>query len=285
MSQLKTVEETTKFIFDFRDFVKIYQQVTLMDMEKIRARVLKARAFKDGLQDVFVDVKQTHKRQIEQLLEKNPKQHISFSTLEKNGKGAAVLLTPKTKFSGAINKKVFDEFAKFIKNKKVDVFILGKTGQNLFSQHFPNKKFEAIEEVNTIVGKLLDYQTIDVFYPLFHNVVTQTPISVNLSGEKSFLQEIGESESETDEKRRFLFEPDLIKILNFFEVQVFGLLFRKSIEESNLAHLGARLTTLEATNQTLTKQTTKMKNILMKLKRQESDKKQRERLAGIQLWQ
>jgi len=287
MSQLKQVAANSKFFSEFKVFVKSYQQVTLMDMEKIRQRVLEARAYADGLQDVFFDVKQNYDQQILELLKKQPDHEQNFSTLPKNNRQALILLSPVTKFSGKINRKVFVNFSDFWHQNETntDVFIMGKTGQAFFTNQFPNQPFENIETLEVTIKKLSLYQKINVFYPRFYNVVTQKPVITNLSGEKSFLQEFNTDAStyETDNKN-YLFEPNLDKILNFFELQIFAILFNKTIEESDLAHLGARLTTLEATTQTLEEYTKKLQLQYQKLKRMSDNKKQRQRLAGIHLW-
>ena len=256
-----------------------------MDMEKIRQRVLKAREYTDGLQDVFFDVKQNYDQQIKEMVKRRPNQKFSFSTLPKNDRHALMLLSPAGKFSARINKKVFEEFSTFFeKNKdKTDVFIQGRTGQVFFIQHFNRYEYQMVEDLEQTIKKLSLYQKIDVIYPRFYNVVTQKPTVTNLSGERSFLQELSETKSLT-EKKMFLFEPNLDKILNFFELQIFAILVNKSIEESNLAHLGARLTTLELTTQTLEDYTQKLELQHRKLKRIDNNKKQRQRLAGIQIW-
>ena len=57
---LHQLKQDLSFITGFKEFVKAYQQVTLMDMEKIREAVLKTRQHMDGLQDVFIDIKNSY---------------------------------------------------------------------------------------------------------------------------------------------------------------------------------------------------------------------------------
>jgi F0F1-type ATP synthase gamma subunit len=292
MPNVKKIHQQLDFVDRFKGFALSYQQVTMAEMAEVRETVLQTRAYMEGLQDVFIDVKNDHKMRIEELQKKNKgKSHLSFSTLEKTRKNAVILFSVSTKFSNFLNKVVIEKLVEYLKKNNADIFVFGKVGESILKQNFPSKKITLIAEdrsennnMKKVLEKLLTYQNVELFFPKFHNLLNQEVVSTNLTGEESALNKASSSVSRLEENRRFLFEPDIDKILNFFEVEFFKFVFDRSMEESNLAHLGARLTTFESVQQSVDKSYEKTKKRYLRVKKDFNSKKQRERISGILLW-
>ena len=281
---LQQLKQDLNFVTGFKEFIKAYQQVTLMDMEKIREVVLKTRQHMDGLQDVFVDVKNSYEKKIEALNKRKTHLRQDF------GGQATIFFSVSTKFSAELNNKVFTHLKNKI-NDKTNLFVLGQVGEEIIKRHFPRRAYTLIElprnnqpgNFTEVLQKLIAYDSVDVFFPRFQNVMAQEVITSNLSGEESFILESQKIERKT--KRNFLFEPELEKILEFFKGEVFKYLFAKSIEESRLAHLGARITVLEQSRRFSDELEKKARFTLLKARKMLANKKQRNRLAGLYLWQ
>ena len=82
----------------------------------------------------------------------------------------------------------------------------------------------------------------------------------------------------------YLFEPDLEKIVAFFETQIFSNLFKQTVHESHLARLASRITAMEQALERIENQEKILYSNKRKTIRLTENKVQLERVAGIGLW-
>lgn len=291
MANLKNVRTQQSGLSSLENFVKAYQEVTVYQMQRVRDAVLSQRSFMNGLLDVFVDIKQAVEAEEFKRLRKTGATRLSYSTLSKNGRSGRVLLSLDTRFAGNSTRQVFELFRAHVeKYPEGDIIIVGALGERLFRNAFPGLKIHKFyefkegaveEEINSFVNDLLEYENVDIFTSYFESLIQQRPVKLNVTAAIP----VDDPNLLTERKqRRFLFEPTGDKILNFFEVQIFSSLLRQTIEETKLATLGNRITTLENTYDSLEQQLTVLAKVAKKAKRKEMNKKQRQRLAGISLW-
>lgn len=291
MANLKNVRSQQSGLSSLENFVKAYQEVTVYQMQRVRDVVLSQRSFMNGLLDVFVDIKQAVEADEFKKIKKTGATQLTYSTLTKNNRSAKVFLSLDTRFAGSSTRQVFDLFRLNVeKFPEGDIIIVGALGERLFRAAFPGLKMHKFyefkenaldEEINSLVNDLLEYENVDIFTSYFESLIQQRPVKLNVTAaipvdDQNLLTE--------RKRRRFLFEPEGEKILNFFEVQIFSGLLRQTIEETRLATLGNRITTLENTYDALERQLTILAKAAKKAKRKEMNKKQRQRLAGISLW-
>jgi len=296
MSSLTNIREEQQFLGIFHEFMMTYQQLAAIKMQQIRDQILQTRRYMDGLADVFVDVESAHKLALKRLTETQKKtsgqvQTVRLRTRKKNGLTALVLVTPDTKFSGAINRSVFEEFSKALAaESQAQIFIIGQVGAQLFAERFSNQEYESfhlpqtinkIGDLKELLKKLIDYEKVDVFYPRFFTLIKQKAVVTNVTGNLSFAPTQEEKERE---KRDFLFEPELSSMLKFFEMQIFTSLLQQTINESYLANLGSRIVTLESATQGVSQEFNKLQRQAENLEKSIKNKKQRAQLAGIALW-
>lgn len=251
-----------------------YELISVTKMQQIRRSVLKTRDFLDRLADVFVDVKGSYR---------------SFSTLAKNGKSVAVLISANTRLYGSIVYQIFDAFALFIKEQRnTDVVIAGKIGKELFEaagkeayEYFDlpdnDVTFASLEP---LVSKILNYQKVTVFYGRFINVLNQNPESREITGE----QPAQSTDPRYQRSLHFLFEPSLENILNFFETQVFASDFQQTIHETQLARYASRINAMEEALIHIDKSIRTIKYLKLKSMKDLQNKKQQQTMAGINLW-
>ena len=287
---LKAVQFKQTGLNSLERFVQAYQEVTVYQMQRVRDVVLHNRIFMNGLLDIFVDIKQAVEKQEFGQLRANKATHVSFLTLVKNGRSAAVFLSLDSRFAGNSTRNLFQLYAKYVRaNADIDLIIVGELGARLFRNEFATKKFKfyelpevgAGEALTNLTKDLLEYENVDVFTSYFQSLLQQDPIQVNITAAIP----LQEQASLLDRKQRaFLFEPAGKQILNFFEVQIFTALLRQTVEETRLATLGNRINTLESTYNSLEDQLFKLSKDAKKVKRKEMNKKQRQRLSGMALW-
>jgi ATP synthase F1 gamma subunit len=281
-----------------RALAQAYEEVAVMQMQKVRDSVLGSRIFFDEIAKVYVEVKMSYIAEILKLRQKkkkilkgkeDSKSLYSFSTLTKNGKEVAVLLMPNERLAGNVGYLVFNDFLDYIKkNQETEIIIIGSLGRAFFDnvntdkrsyQFFEMPKETSPKELKSIIDVIIKYQEVSVFHGKFINLVKQEPIRSNITGEFKF-----NGDEKSLQQRHYLFEPTLEKILNFFEVQIFVYLLMQTFSESNLAKLGSRINAMEIS----TKNAEELKKKLLMEKRVIdkglANRKQLQRIAGISVW-
>ncbi len=158
----------------------------------------------------------------------------------------SVAFTSNSRFYGSVNTDVMNLFIKNMQDTKSDYMIIGRMGE-YFMRNFSDLSsrvsflsFEGddptMEEVHAFLKKVSAYDQVYVYHSTFVNIFTQK-ISV--------LDIAHASEPDSSEHKKgsadYIFEPELPKILAFFETRVRYLLFQRIMLESELARTAARL--------------------------------------------
>lgn len=106
----------------------------------------------------------------------------------------------------------------------------------------------------------------------------QTPTFTDIT-QTSYLKEGEEDEKNT--KKLFIFEPELTKILDFFETQVMNLLLQQSFLESELSRTAARLVSMDQAQLNANKFILQQTMLLNKARKSESNTRLLETYASI----
>ena len=291
----KAIDEQINIADMVRALAQAYEEVAVMQMQKIRDGVLNARNFYDEISKVYVEVKMSYVSEILKIHKKDQrdKSLLSFSTLNKNGKELALLIMPDERLSGKVGYLIFDQFIHYVEKREVDIVIVGSLGRILFESHyaesvsekkreykyFDTPKIGEIDAIKPIINQIINYETINVFHGKFLNLVKQEATRSNITGEFDY-----KGDESKLEQRHYLFEPSLEKVLNFFEVQILVYVLQQTFSESQLAKLGSRINAMEIS----TRNAEDLKKKLMISKRiiQKSinNKKQLQRIAGMSVW-
>lgn len=273
---------------------EVYEEISIMRMQRIKTSVLKTRKFLEDLSQVFYNVKSSYINQILRFFQsKKEKKDIPIPTaLVKNGKEVIVLLSANTKFYGDIISKVFNLFLEKAQTKKFDIVICGKMGKDMFGQRQTNLAYTyfeipdadvKFEDLKPLILHIYNYQNIYVFYGKFINVINQIPVYSNVSGEEP-MNKI-EQEEKLHGAQKYIFEPSVEKIFDFFQTQIFASLFRQTTLESQLARYASRINTMEKSLVNIDARVNSLKTQERRLNRLTQNKKQLGTLSGITLWQ
>lgn len=290
MKGLQKINEEYIFVQNLQTICQVYEELSVMKMNEMRENVLHNRTYYQELINTYFEVKTSYKNQVLSIMHKKNKKDIKEMTIfEKNGKTAEVLITANTKLHGSLIQDVFNYFVREVKEKDSDIFIVGKLGDVAFQQAFPHKNrfyFEfpdaeigSGEAIKTLSFHLTQYEKVNLYCGKFENLFNQTAMMNNITGDLSQL-----NAEELKEIERFLFEPDLDKVLVFFETKILNALIEQNLYEHQLARYGSRIKLMEQilglveTNMTYLKhQRTKYKNNL-------ENRKQQERFASLRMW-
>ncbi len=289
--RLKTVAEEMKIVGDMETLTTSYEQISVMKMQQVRAKVLSSRSFVDSLQDVFVQVRSSYKRQVEEILKKkkNTTDGVTFSTMANNGKDVVALLSANAKLYGDIIPKTFATFAEEVTRNAVDVCVVGLLGKEMLDESEIKKEYTyfeipdnniTIENMKPLLAYLSQYKSVKVFYGKFENVISQVPQASIVSGQDALTKE----EETTEKTYKFFYEPSLEQMLNFFETQFFSSFVQQTIHEHELARHASRIKAME---EALSNIHRKQKTLVGRKKRVMSairNAKQLQTLSGISLW-
>jgi ATP synthase F1 gamma subunit len=284
----KELTREAEFLTTLRTILETYEEIAATRMSRIRSSVLASRDFLLEINAIFQQVKSSYKTQIELLMKSRKITDSSKLTfIKRNGKTLYILISANTGLYGEIIRKTYDVFLENLQKEPGDVAILGKLGFEIFNQEKikpPVTYFEFSDNkidytiLQKIVEHIIQYEKVLVFYEQFNNVISQTPIVTNISGDPL------PWERGAGPIVRYFFEPSLEKIMEFFEKEIFASIFQQTIFESELAKFAARMVSLDyasGNTKTRLKQVTNEKN---RLKHQENNKKQLEKFASMRLW-
>lgn len=278
--------------------VTTYEEIAVMRIQKIRKSVLATRAFRQELTGVFADVRSSRKAEVLRLLRKKKK----GADEGWRGKPASeqydpksqvkVLMTGQERFSGSLTSQVVYELIDSMKDKPTDLIVVGDAGRDLLVKLRPEIKFQYFDlpdftdpasALLPIAKELQNYENITLYYGRFVNLVDQIPARTQLFDEAALEVATGPSKIKK-EQMYYLFEPTLAEVVDFFNRQIFAMLFKQTIDESRLAQLGSRITAMESASQNIKKHQQGLLVLARRMARQLKNTKQRQQLAGMVLW-
>lgn len=288
------LEGQNQMLGTLRTLAEAYEQISVIRIQRVRGSVLTTRDFLDGLADIFKDVKQSYRDEVEQLLKKHKNSKESLSGLQKNGKTIAILLSSNNKLYGDIVFRVFNLFIQDVRKNNYDVVIIGKVGKAMFDQQGLQKDYlyfdmpdedAKLSDIAPVIKKIEQYQKIFVYYGRFLNIVSQEPAISEVLGDGSLLDKPLVGGDEKEKHTPFFFEPSLKKILAFFETQMFSSVLKQVVDESELSRLASRIKSMEDSLGTIEKEQEQLHKTELRAKRMIENSKQLQRLSGIALWQ
>lgn len=294
MAQRKKLLEDLEALNSLKNLAEGYEEVAVVRMQKIKDSVLKTRDFLADISDVFVDLKASYEREINELIKKRKKGDTSIlPTLQKNGKTLMVYLSSNGRLYGAVTQKTYRLFiqdARKANRDEFDVVVIGSAGKEMVENsglHLPFEYVEIpdtsveVEHIRKLMKKFIQYDRVHIYYGKFGNVIKQTPIATSISGEDIFETEVP---SQTPRNDRFIFEPTLEKIFHFFETQIMANLFSQTLLENQLARHASRVNAMEEALIHIEEESKRLNRQKNRIKHLTMNKKQLETMGGILLW-
>lgn len=161
-----------------------------------------------------------------------------------------IVLTSNHKFYGQLNLETVRKFLAELGTKPwmFDCWVVGDTGQEIVYKLRPDLNCRKIsfarddptrQEKQTLVEETRGYERVWVYYPQFVTVFTQKVGRMDVA-QKPTAVEVAV------EPLDYIFEPELPRILGFFEDQVRYLLLDRILLEAGLSRVAARLWAMSA---------------------------------------
>jgi F-type H+-transporting ATPase subunit gamma len=243
-------------------------------IKEVRDTFKNTRPFFDELRTLYALVKSAS-------LKSNP------SNLVSGGKTLLVAITSNHRFYGALNRDVMDAAREGISYTVGDLLVVGKTGSIIldtigaikgnpriliFNKDLPNSG-----EMKKFIMELSKYDRIIFYYPQFITILTQHISSVDFS------EFVAESPFE-EGSLTHIFEPELSKLLVFFENEIRRLLIVRVIKEAELARTALRLVSMSRAEQEAGERVRKQRMNLRKTGAEIQNMRLLETFAGILKW-
>ena len=212
------------------------------------------------------------------------------SQIESKSARLYIAFTSNQRFFGSINTEIMNTFIRDSDNPSIEKMIIGATGQAYVrstGQKFSYKEMDfrkdlpAEDEIALFLKMTENYDQVRVFYPKFISFLKQE-VGVTDITQKIALRDL--KKNEKTEEIHLIFEPELEKMIKFFDTQVRWLLFKRVILESDMARTAARLLTMSQAEERTDFEIKKKKADLRKVIRSFTNAQLLDTFSGIKRW-
>ena len=226
--------QTLKFISS------AFTEAAAVKLKNLRSSFERNRQFYDEIGQVY----QLLKESARYLNIKNKKLEAEGWKLEEKQKTLSIAVTSNLRFYGRLNLDTVDLFGKDTAQFATDRTVIGHTGieyytaisgGTAFTPIQFGKDFPTSQETHHFLETIKGYTKVLLYYPKFLTFLSQTVGVVDIT------QTPAPTLVPVEQRVEYLFEPEFEKIIDFFELQVRALLFRRAMLEAEVARTAARL--------------------------------------------
>lgn len=236
MSTIKQIKQQLEQTEDLKMVASAYTEIAAQKLQKIRSGIERNRNFFTEISGI------TH------IVNVAAHQKHIIVPFKKTGT-ISLLLTSNHHFFGDIEDKLIKFFMSNTTQFPTDRILVGASAINHFktlNYSYPYKTFMLKEdlptynELKSLTSEIITYQQISVYYSRMQSVIIQNPHVVDLVQKppEAYIIKKGEVLS-------YIFEPELKKMLDFFDNQVVSLLLEQTFLESELARTASRLMSMD----------------------------------------
>jgi ATP synthase F1 gamma subunit len=231
---MSRITETFQYVDDYRTaemITGVLQDIGSVKMQSIRLGFEQNARFFAGIRAVYAIVK-AHAQELGLSETANAKTRDLY-----------IALTSNKRFYGTLNRDIIRAFLQLIRTAQgSDFFVVGQTGAQYLQRAESTDAVTRVEfaddaptadELKSLMAKSDPYRRVFLVYPKFINTFRQDIA----------LADITETPSDfvpPSLKAKYIFEPEIQKMLQFFEGQVRRVLFERVLLETELARSAAR---------------------------------------------
>ncbi len=242
---IKEIDESLEEGLSLKTIAQAYSEISNLKIKRIRSEVERNRIFFQEISQIYALIKKLAiKRKINII---KPKKMVS------------IVLTSNYRFYGNINSDLLDFFITSTQNLDTDRIMLGKAAIEYFrAAHLSAKYSEVllkgdqpnVSELAGLVQIIKDYNQVLIFYSSLKSLLVQIPTVTDITASsvsmlKNFLIK-NKTEEKEKEEFKFIFEPELSKILQFFDSQIITLLLEGTFLESELSRTASRFISMDS---------------------------------------
>ncbi|MDD5416246.1 MAG: F0F1 ATP synthase subunit gamma [Candidatus Daviesbacteria bacterium] len=242
---IKQIDESIEEGESLKAIAQAYSEISNLKIKRIRTQVERNRVFFDEILQVYAIVRAF--ALYKKVAVVKPKKRL------------CILLTSNYRFYGAINSSLTNYFTGSTRElQDVDKLIIGKGGINYFrsSKLLPSYREMLLkddmptgEELTSLANLSTNYNQVLVFHAKMKSLLIQVATFTDVTATSLYTREFYIKAFDTRKKEnmmRFIFEPELPKILNFFETQIITLLLEQTFLESELSRTASRFIAMDS---------------------------------------
>lgn len=279
MSTIRQIGEIIEEESSLRTISRAYSEIASAKLTKIRADIETTGQFVQELTGVFRIVKlEAQKRKIS-------------PPILKQGT-ARIVLTSNHNFYGNLERPIIRLFLLEIgKSEALDqppilTLVIGKTGAVYFKTVSPAQPPPSLifahdlpkeDEFQGLVEKVKTYQKILVYHSHFRSLISQVPVVSDVTQSAIKFPEALEI-------TKHIYEPEIGKMLKFFDQQILTLLLKQTFLESELARTASRLIFMNQAQANSEKSIVKNKKLLFSAKKSFNNIRILERSAIVNIF-
>ncbi len=233
---IKQIEEAMEEGMSLKTIAQAYSEIANLKIKKIRADVERNRIFFQEIGSVYAFIKNLAAEK--KIAIQKPKETIS------------IILTSNYRFYGSINSDLLEFYILTTGKIKTDQIYLGKAAVDYFrAQPVVAGSHKEIllkgdqptaEELNALVVELSPYNQVLVFYSSMKSLLVQQPTVLDITASQANSQQL-----KANSDFKFIFEPELAKILEFFDSQIITLILEGAFLESELSRTASRFISMD----------------------------------------
>ncbi len=231
----KEIQEALEEGDSLKQIAQSYTEIANLKIKKIRTQVERNRIFFEEIAKVFALVK---KLAVKQKI-----------TISKPKKRITMLITSNYRFYGSINSDLIDYFMLATHKIETDRIMLGKAAIDFFKSSHTFSNYQEVllktdqpnaSELTMLVDMIKDYTQVLVIYSSMKSLLIQEPKVADITASSSL-----ENSSTGNELMNFIFEPEISKVLHFFDSQIITLLLEGTFLESELSRTASRFISMD----------------------------------------
>lgn len=206
----------------------------------------------------------------------------------KEGKTVCLLLTSNQHFYGGLDTEITEYFLKNTRDLDSDKIVVGLIGKqevlakgkdkNFDSVVF-KKDFPSLVELKSLTDSVFAYSKVLIFHNKFVTILNSEPTVSDISA--SDIESIEETSKSKTLPFYYLVEPELEKIIDFFESQVLTLLFQAVFSEVDIVRQAARMIYMNQAGLNADKQAENLRRHILQARKQKLNQQILEAYSGI----
>lgn len=239
---IKEIDSALEEGQSLKQISQAYTEIANLKIKRIRTEVERNRIFFEEISKVFALIKKLAIRK-----------KISIA---KPKKTVSIILTSNYRFYGSINSDLIDFFVEQTRKLDTDRIMLGKAAIDFFKSSKIFSNFQSVllkgdhptpEELINLVNIIKDYNQVLIFYSSMKSLLTQIPLFSDITASSSTDLALSNANNpkSKNEDLRFIFEPEVSKILHFFDSQIITLLLEGTFLESELSRTASRFISMD----------------------------------------
>lgn len=236
---IKQIDEALEEGLSLKTISQAYSEIANLKIKKIRADAERNRIFFGEIGSVYSLIKDLGVRQ--KIVIKKPKKTVS------------IVLTSNYRFYGSINSDLLEYYTSATQRLETDRIYLGKAAIEYFRARPISANHKEVllkddtpdaAELKFLAAELTAYNQVLVFYSKMKSLLVQQPTAIDITASATSHLSHLEGE-ENKQKFKFIFEPELPKILEFFDSQIITLLLEGAFLESELSRTASRFISMD----------------------------------------